>query len=803
MRLTKLILLFLALSLQVAATVAQSIDSVNVSIVVKDSLTQAPLGYAAIKLQCASGNSLEGAITSSEGIAMLTLKTGSCALIELLASRTGYISKKLLLRQNDSLPGEINQITIGLVPAVKQLKEIVISPEAIKRELDKSIYRVRAADFPEGAKIADIINRVPGLSVNGTEQVLIKGRIPADVYLNGKAISAAVLKTIPADAIKQIEIIDNPGASFSGEAAGGIINLILKNNKYLSGGSIAASSGLVRGQYMGNGSVIFNNRKLFAMVSTSAQFSVQKRAAKIDRITNPASTILRQQDIIHSNVLYYYINGELFYKPDSTSEISAVVNTNLTKFESRGNSTSNIIKNNSTSNTGLIYRYNYMNRFLGSTLEYKKDIDRYNTAVFTGGYQCIPKWMNIDNKEWSGLSSTANNVLLCDTTNGSQYSMQLVFSGKNDLSQINEWEGGVVYHRESSKDGYGQLSRQSNDEFLADAGNTGRLIFNKKTSAAYALANTAFFKKYKVSFGARLEYYQLYLRYLATSQVGYRQFYNLLPSLSVLQNLKSGHALTLDYSRKTTRPDVSILSPFNYGTSRVLANSGNTTVVPELCDKLSLSVSKFSDGKYYDLTLYSEWWSHAIFERTINSIPDSSVTRAFYNFDKYISQGVSCTFLIPFKQNITLNGTLYSEIFNLEDKPLLLQKHSGIIWGLTANLDITLKNKTNVAANLSYTSYDYEYQEITKNYPLISLLIQKPVCKDRFSLSISWMDVLGTGFNQKKKYDDGWISQVAREKGRNNNIIFGITYNFGKNLTNQSSQKTIVSDEVKERKQEN
>lgn len=150
-----------------------------------------------------------------------------------------------------------------------------------------------------------------------------------------------------------------------------------------------------------------------------------------------------------------------------------------------------------------------------------------------------------------------------------------------------------------------------------------------------------------------------------------------------------------------------------------------------------------------------------------------------------------------------LNGSVYGEYFHLEGREALLQKHSGMIWGINTNLNWTMKHKINLGLFASYTNYSFEYQQLSKGYPMVSASAQKQLFKDKITISLTWMDILRTGFNQRKIYDDGFVKQRADEKGRNNNALIGVTWNFGKKIRNPNRQKGVLSEETKERSQQN
>ena len=151
-------------------------------------------------------------IGKAPGVKNFTLKEGS---------KTLNLGK--LLMQEDS-----QQIANVTVTAQKPL---------VKVEIDKLTYSLE--DDPEAitSNTLDMLKKVPMVTVDGEEKIQLKGSGNYKIYLNGKPSTllsgenaADALKSMPANSVKNIEVITEPGAKYDAEGIGGIINIITSRN---------------------------------------------------------------------------------------------------------------------------------------------------------------------------------------------------------------------------------------------------------------------------------------------------------------------------------------------------------------------------------------------------------------------------------------------------------------------------------------------------------------------------------------------------------------------------------------------
>src|SRR5579872_3314642 len=216
-----------------------------------DSISHQPLEYATISVfRPKEAKPISGGMTNKKGLFVIDgLQPGSYAVT------VDIIGYGTLTMGPYKLDAGKPVVSLGDIAAGKKVTEMAAATVTatrglVENKLDKMVYNVEKDVTSLGGVATDVLKKIPMVSVDVDGNVDIMGNSNILFLINGRPSSifgnnlADALQTIPASQIKSIEVITTPGAKYDAEGTGGIINIILKDNR-LNGinGNISVTGG--------------------------------------------------------------------------------------------------------------------------------------------------------------------------------------------------------------------------------------------------------------------------------------------------------------------------------------------------------------------------------------------------------------------------------------------------------------------------------------------------------------------------------------------------------------------------------
>ncbi|MEM9819923.1 MAG: outer membrane beta-barrel protein, partial [Bacteroidota bacterium] len=490
-------------------------------------------------------------------------------------------------------------LDIQLEQDVVILKEAVITgkvPLFIQKS-DRVVVNIENNVIGLNNNLLDVMKRVPGMLVVN-DRLQMAGQANVTVLINGKSTKymdvQALLRNMPGDNVKSVELIHQPGAEFEAEGTGPIVNIILKKNNLL-GTNGRIFTGYERGTvdgFVSNLSLSHYKGNLNINGNVGFNEYVQYRGLNIQRDVNGDS--YDQETFDPNNPRVFNTGLALNWEPTSQhrfgfdgwynhSNLNKVVrNSTLIDFADAGETDLNINSNNSVEDEQRVLSLNPNYTFLIDTAGQKIDFDVSYAAFINKGFtEQISQEFNV------GDFIAGRRYLTAGDTR--------IFSSKLDyykpLSKaLNLQFGGRFSTARLDNDLQSLLQDKDAGVFENDPTQTNRFIYDEDIAAGYAKLG---FKKNKWSgtVGLRYEHSNSIGNSVTLDSLVNRKISKLFPSFSLMRNLTSALDATFAYSYRIERPNYAALNPFVYYWDPFTYEQGNPLLQPTMAHSMKFNLA--------------------------------------------------------------------------------------------------------------------------------------------------------------------------------------------------------------------
>ncbi len=600
----------------------------KISGTVIDSLTKKPVDYATISIfKSGAKTPINGVLTDAKGNFKLdNIRAGK---YKITVSFIGYPTKTFDPVETTASKPDNNMGQLVIAPSAKTLKEVqVVGQQAlIENKIDKIVYNAEKDLTAAGGNATDVLQKVPLVSVDMNGNVAIRGDQNVRVLINGKpsgATSASlsdVLKTIPADQIKSIEVLTSPSAKYDAEGSGGIINIITKT-KNASGISGGVSGGV--GTRQNNGNINFNynkNRFNFSanlggnLTWPQRSFSDFRQELKVGAATEKNSSNTSNEIKRHG------ARGSLSagYEFNGFNSINSTLTLNDGGFNANGggdyhfeDAANSIVKD-------YIGRSISHNKFSGFdwNVDYTHKFKKEGHEIVVSGQwsHSIVKsdYLNEFSDRYAsqkGNNNGKNNeyTAQADYTNPISKTLKLEAGGKTIQRRINS-----VYDIFTVTPGDINDPNPVGINPIRDNLNSNLYNYNQNVYAGYSVVTFNLPKNYAILAGFRYENTQItgdpqtpYATPGSNSQElkPFSASYNTyVPSLTLQKTLGS-NTFKLSYSKRIQRPSLQVLNPFINRAQQQSQSVGNPNLAPEVSQTVELNYNTFVKSSVLNFSVY-------------------------------------------------------------------------------------------------------------------------------------------------------------------------------------------------------
>ncbi|MDB5257045.1 MAG: putative TonB-dependent receptor [Chitinophagaceae bacterium] len=679
------------------------------------------------------------------------VNAGSYTLVVFHLGFKKYVSPVFTLKDSDNKSMQ----DLLLVSESNANTEVVVTGRkpVVTQEADKMVVNVENMMASSGLSAIDILKRSPGISVNSDGIITLKGKTGVLVMLDDKPLYMSaeqvgnLLKAIPSDQIKSIEIITSPSAKYDAAGTAGIINIKLKSGAY-EGFNGTANMSYGQGVYhkanVGttisykkkklslNSSYQYNNRiSLFRMYadrqyndpSNSVDHLDFRQYYRLPQQTH-AFTLKAGYDITDkTNVSFDLIGNYNEYGWDGASNTAQYDHSN------------SLINTSESTDYGVYAETNYN---LNAGITHKLDT---LGSQLSGGIN-YTRYTGISNKKFETENFDANHqndgnpflYVFRDPSYTNQFSAKVDYIAK--VSEKLKIESGVkVNHQDKFNPATIMIVENG---VSSDVSNPFK--YNENITAAYAIVNRSLGKKWKLQAGLRMERTDIKGNQTRLDTSFTRDYTNLFPSGNITFAATEKTSYTLLYSRRIQRPTSFQLNPVLSITDPYNSWGGNAFLLPEYTDNIELSQSLFSG--YVVTTLnYSYTRQPIAWGLTVDSVSLKSVNKT-RNLEYKQNVGLSVAVNMPITKWWTTSVYVYG-YNNRFVGDLGYGRADNSQWALDFNStqSFTLSKKMTAEISGVYESpWAYGLNRIASQGQL-NLAVQRKIWASKASVKLALSDV--------------------------------------------------------------
>ena len=668
--------------------------------IVVDADAKLPIEYATIILYVkGTKNAIGGTTANDKGAFQIKeLVNGSYKIeVEFVGFKTITVDNIEI----DNAHSKVNVNTIALVKSKSTLADVTVksSAKTIDNKIDKMVFNAEKDISAQNGVATDLLKKIPMVSVDIDGNVQLAGTSSIRFLINGKPSVAygsnvnEVLQSIPASEIKTVEVITNPGAKYDADGLGGIINIVLKQNKTKGyNGNISTSIGT----RIQNGSINLAARKnnfgasLFLATNQTLRSAtpLTMNRTTVDAanknynymLQDGSSDVKRQGTHSGLNLDWTYLKKNSFNASFGMNSFgSDATGTNTQTLSSQpfnGSMIQTALLHNVTSNSfSENGNYNYSGSYKrtfdkdGRELEiaYNAGSSKYNMNAGTLQYNMPSQSLIYGSSNLNGATEKESELKL-DYAEPITDNIKLNVGSKVTELGINSATN--VFIQSST-----QALKQNNS--LSNTMN-----YNQKVVAFYSELEFPIKNWVEVKLGGRFEQTNVNAIFSKTTQVVNPDYNNFVPSIFFKRKIGEENSIKLSYSRRINRPGTEEISPYINTTDPKNMSQGNPYLLPEKGERIELSYSQ--DLKALGSIMLT------VFQR--NSNQDIQPYVVYY-------------------PSLQVGDSLYYNVNLSKPQNIGLEKNTGV--NLFGDLKVT--SAFSVRTNISYY-YRQIYNSIDPNY---------------------------------------------------------------------------------------
>ncbi|WP_407427040.1 outer membrane beta-barrel protein [Arcticibacter sp.] len=741
---------------------------------IADSASQSTLGLASVNLRKTSGTiAIKSAATDAEGkFEISNIAPGNYLII---VTRVGYKPLRVMVPQPE--PGSGNIINLGkliMAPMLNDLHVVNVSrfKSLVVQQADRITYDVQSDPESKANNALEMLRKVPLISVDGADNIRLKGGSNYRMLINGKTSSlisnnpSDLLKAMPADNMEKVEVITTPPAKYDAEGISGIINIITRR-KLSEGYSLSLTStyNTVNGPSANLNAKLKQGKLGVQGFAGTAQPIEQTVAMGYRNATwRPLlSQVLQDGTMVHDHDNTFgsaqfsfeadslnLFTAELEYhtggSTQQTQQISQYIDQQM-----RVNQSYELMNASRNQMRGTDFGFNHEHTFrrakgqlLTSSYKYSYSRDAFgNDATYL-----------------NSINYLAPDFLQNNRSGAKEHTAQIDYVHPLRTLQVEVGAKAIL------RDNFSEFDRRNLDiqgeEYKLDPDHTDAFSYKQNIYSLYNSYHLTW-KDWDARAGLRLERSSVRADFRAAADLIKQRYTNLFPSVSVQKKMAESNSLSLGYQQRLERPGILLLNPFEDYSNPGFLTAGNPELRAVLNHSIDLIYSNYSK-RPFTLGL-----NYAIADNTIENVMvvgEDKISRSNYqNVGKREAVGMLLNTNVALGPRLNTNidgqlmyvglrGHLGADAYNSD----------GFQWHIFSNTRYRFEKGYRLGMDVSYDSRYVLLQGRDNDFLYYSISGSKDFFDNKVTLSVSTSNffnkyrrldftTMGKDFDQRRFYD--------------------------------------------------
>lgn len=685
--------------------------------------------------------------------------------------------------------------TIPLVAESQQLEEITVQGTRglIEQKNDRTVINVENSILASGATALELLKRAPSLRVDEEDHIYMRGKSDIGILINGKLSYLSdkeitnMLKSMPSESIKRIELISNPSAKFDAKGVAGMINIVMKQpTAQALSGSVHTFGGAGRKERYGLGATLGGQKDRWRWQGgIEYAYRGEEEFRNFDRLyTGIEGGKSLQYARTDEPMRTQQARAGLEYVPTDRTSIGVLWTGNFGVYKSSSKGYNDIytptgersvhtLTDNTNDSRWQTHNVGFnLVQKIGKKSELSADWDiLYSTYKAD---QILRSSIQKYENGHSGLEARRNATP--STTYLQIAKVDYQYQWNESLTAEAGWKSSWM-----ESDNNSRSDTSKSEKWVADLQNSNHFVYKEQIHAAYANFNLSL-DHWGVVAGVRTEHTKADGELKTDGRTLNRDYIDFFPAVSFRYEINAKNQIQLSYSRRINRPDYEDLNPFRYYVDAYVYWEGNPLLQPELANSYELKYSFNRD------LLFSFYYTDVkdVMTSVLTQLPQENKTiRSVHNIKGFQNYGVNMDYsfsLMPFwsaQWNVNAFENNYFGSFGGE-------QIANRLWSYTVqtNHNYRLPKRWSAEWAAAYESpqTDGVFRQKASSY--VSLGLMKKMFDDKLNLKLAVDDIFKTGrYRTTSSVADVYMDQRIDLDSRVWRI--SISYSFGKNGTDR------------------